>query len=762
MDIQKIVEELTLEEKAAICSGSDVWHTQGIERLGIPAVMVTDGPCGIRKQKGSCDHTDLNNSVEAVCFPAPCAAACSFDREMLRELGRTIGSECQAEDVAMILGPAVNIKRTPLCGRNFEYYSEDPYLSGELAAAFIDGVQSQDVGTCIKHFAANNQETARMSVSADVDERTLREIYLPAFETAVKEAKPWSLMCSYNRLNGTYMTENKLMLSHLLRGEWGFDGFIMTDWGGIHNRVKSLDAGLDLEMPGSNGSNDPYIIKAVQDGTITEDQLNDCVSRILTAVFRYTENRTDAPFDKEAAHEKARRMAGECIVLLKNEKAYTPNGIRPVLPLMPSEKVAFIGGFAASPRFEGGGSSHVAPYRVPSVLELAAFYGNIVYSEGFPADEDRADEELMEQAMETARGADKIVVFAGLPDVMESESYDRTHMRLPGCQDLMITRLSELNKPIVVVLSNGSPVEMPWAPVASGILECYLCGEASADAQMDILYGRANPSGKLAETFPHRLRDNPSYINYPGNSLNVVYGEGVFVGYRYYDIKETDVLFPFGYGLSYTKYSYSDLRVVKADPTGRTGVTVSVNVTNTGRMAGREIVQLYVSDRTGSVMRPIQELKGFGSIYLAPGETGTVTMQLDERSFSWYNAKHGFWYAADGEYEIRIGSSSRQIELTERIELSGARPLVPVICRDVLIGDLLAYGPTREYMLSLVKQAGFGAPDVDLENADEMTQNVVKNLPLECLKSYTSMNDDDIEALVTRLTAIVEAEESLS
>lgn len=752
-NIKEIIRQMTLEEKAAMCSGSDFWHTEPVERLGVPRTMVSDGPHGLRKQpdESNGDHLGLNGAIEAVCFPAACATACSFDREMMYHMGQTLGKECRAEDVSVLLGPAVNIKRSPLCGRNFEYLSEDPCVAGELSAAYIQGVQSQNVGTSIKHFAANNQETARMSASSNVDERTLREIYLPAFETSVKKAQPWTVMCSYNKVNGEYASENKWLLNDVLREEWDFQGYVMSDWGAVRDRVKGVNAGMDLEMPGSNGANDQAIIHAVKDGTLSEETLNTAVERILNIVFRYEDGKAaDASsyvFDRAADHEKAVEIARQCMVLLKNDS---------VLPLKKEEKAAFIGGFAAAPRYQGGGSSHINSHKVTSALSLAEEYGNIVYAEGFPADSDCMDEALFAEAVKTAEAADKVVVFAGLPDVFESEGYDRSHMHLPDCQNELIERLLGLGKPIIVVLHNGSPVELPWADRVQGILEAYLCGEAVGEAEMDILYGKVNPAGKLAETFPKRLEDNPSYLNFPGMAKQVNYAEGIFVGYRYYDTKNMDVLFPFGYGLSYTTFEYSNLNILKKSASGRDGVIVRADITNTGSMAGKEIVQLYVSDRTGAAVRPEQELKNFTTVTLDAGETKTVVMELNERAFAWYDETRHDWYAADGSYEIRVGRSSRDIELAGVVELSGAEAKAPVIDANVMLGDLMDYAGTKAYVEEcLMKYLAVFIGDKALDECDEMEKSMVYYLPLSSLRSFAGIGNEEVERIVRELKKLV-------
>lgn len=746
--VAKLVSQMTNEEKAALCSGSDFWHTQPVERLGIPASMVSDGPHGLRKQPDEMggDHLGLNGAIEAVCFPAACATACSFDRDLMYDMGQTLGKECLAEDVSVLLGPAVNIKRSPLCGRNFEYLSEDPYAAGELAAAYINGVQSQNVGTSIKHFAANNQETARMSASSNADERTLREIYLPAFETAVKKAQPWTVMCSYNKVNGEYASQNHWLLTKVLREEWGFKGYVMSDWGAVRDRVKGIAAGLDLEMPGGSGVNDQAILNALQDGTLDQKTLDAAVERILDIVFRYErgkEKNAPTKFDRASDHKKAAQIAKECIVLLKNEN---------VLPLAKEEKAAFIGGFAEAPRYQGGGSSHINAHHVISALSLASEYGMVEYAQGFAADADRTDEALFEEAVETAAKSDKIVVFAGLPDVFESEGYDRVHMRLPDCQNALIERLLALGKPVIVVLHNGSPVEMPWADRVQGIVEAYLCGEAVGEAEMDILYGKVNPSGKLAETFPKRLYDNPSFLNFAGKAKDVNYAEGVFVGYRYYDAKNMEVLFPFGHGLSYTAFSYSNLKVEKKSESGRDGVSVRVDVTNTGKMDGKEIVQLYVAGCTDSVRRPVQELKGFAAVMLSVGETKTVEMELDERAFCWYDEVLHDWYAPDGIYEIRIGKSSRQIELTCEIELKEGKRRIPYIDADVMMGDLLDCPETKKYVEdTLIPYLGMFTGGKSLDECDEMEKSMLYYMPLSSLRSFTGMTNEKIAEIVEEL-----------
>ena len=503
-NVKELISQMTLEEKAGMCSGLDFWRLKGVERLGIPSVMVSDGPHGLRKQDEQADHLGINDSIKAVCFPPAVLSACSFDRDLMHEFGDAIGKEAQANDLSVVLGPAVNIKRSPLCGRNFEYYSEDPYLAGEAAAAFINGVQEHHVGTSIKHFAANNQEFNRMSSSSDADERTLREIYFPAFETAVKKAQPYTFMCSYNRINGTFASENPWLLTEVLRDEWGFKGYVMSDWGAVNDRVAGLKAGLELEMPSSNGVYDKEIVEAVKDGSLEEAILDQAVERILNIIFEYTDHREEQAFTLEADHDLAKKIAAESMVLLKNDS---------LLPLKETEKIAFIGEFAKKPRFQGGGSSHINSFRVSNALDAVSGNANITYAKGFPANDDIYDETLAKEAVETAKAADKVVIFAGLPDSFESEGYDRTHMRLPECQNRLIDEILAVQSEVIIVLHNGSPVEMPWLSGVKGLLEAYLGGQAVGEAVADILFGKACPCGKLAETMPYKLSDNPSYLS---------------------------------------------------------------------------------------------------------------------------------------------------------------------------------------------------------------------------------------------------------
>ena len=673
LDVKKLVNELTLEEKASLCSGADFWHTKAIDRLNIPAAMVSDGPHGIRKQESLADHMGVAESIKAIGFPTASAMACSFDRDLLHKVGDALGEECVAEDLAVLLGPGINMKRSPICGRNFEYYSEDPVVAGELGAAFVNGVQEHGVGTSLKHFAANNQEWRRMSISAEIDERTLREIYLAAFETVVKKAQPWTIMCSYNRINGVYSCENDWLLNKVLRDEWGFEGLVMTDWGAMDERVPSLKAGLDLEMPDCHGETDKLIVKAVQSGELEEPVLDTAVERILTMVDKYLTARkgidpasmvhplpssVERGYDVAAHHALARTTAEQSAVLLKNED---------ILPLQKDKKIAFIGEFAKVPRIQGGGSSHINNTSVESALDAAG--DSVSYAQGFHIDEETTDETLLQEAITLAKESDVAVIFAGLPDSFESEGFDRTHLNMPANQNELIARISEVQPNVVVVLHSGSPIAMPWLDKVAGVLQMYLAGQASGGAAVNLLFGDATPCGKLAETFPLHLEDNPSYLNFPGNREKVCYQEGVFIGYRYYDKKKMDVLFPFGYGLSYTDFTYSNMKVTvngknaaDVDVIKETDeIVVSADITNTGNCDGAEIVQLYIKNPVVYEIRPEKELRDFAKVFLKAGETKTVTFTLNARAFSYYETRIHDWYAESGDYEILLASSSRDI-----------------------------------------------------------------------------------------------------
>lgn len=741
-DIKVLIKKMTLEEKAGLCSGSDFWHTKAVERLSVPAVMVSDGPHGLRKQEEGADHLGIHDSIKAVCFPAACATACSFDRALLIEMGSALGKECRAEGVAVLLGPAVNIKRSPLCGRNFEYFSEDPFLAGELACAFVQGVQGEGAGVSVKHFAANNQETRRMSVSSEVSERALREIYFPAFEKVVKDAKPATVMCSYNKLNGVYASENEWLLTDVLRKEWGFGGFVVSDWYAVSDRVKGLKAGLDLEMPGGDEENDKKIVAAVRSGELPEEVLDEAVERMLRVILPLHKERT-APFDREKDHEKAVSIATESAVLLKNEGA---------LPLALGEDVLFVGEFAERPRFQGGGSSHINAWRADGAL---AFAQGVRYVRGFGTDGEGTEEELKE-ALAAAESAKTVVVFAGLPDRYESEGYDRTHMRLPEAEDRLIDALCEAGQKVVVVLHNGSPVGMPWIGKVNAVLEMYLAGEGAGEAAVRLLTGEENPSGKLAESFPLRLEDTPSYLNFPGDKERVRYAEDVFVGYRYYDSKEQEVLFPFGHGLSYTTFEYSDLKLSSGEWHEGERLKVTLTITNTGTRAGKEVVELYVSDQSGEAVRPVHELKGFEKVALEPGESKTVTFELGGRAFAFFDEKTHGWRVPNGKFVVEAGASSRDLRLFAEVMVHG-RAAAFRVDDDTTVEQLFAHPATRAVMQGLLKKFRPGSSDDKMGDTDrEMMRAAYLQAPLRTVRLALNMTKEQYEGLLTALNGAFE------
>lgn len=751
MDIKALVSQMTLEEKAGLCSGLDFWHTKPVERLGVPSVMVSDGPHGLRKQDEKADHLGVNDSIKAVCMPAACATASSFDRDLMGRMGQAIGDSCQHEKLGVVLGPAVNIKRSPLCGRNFEYFSEDPYLAGEMSAAYINGVQSKNVGTSIKHFAANSQEHRRMSSSSNADERTLREIYFPAFEISVRKAQPWTVMCSYNRINGVYASENPWLLTDVLRGEWGFKGYVMSDWGAVSDRVAGVAAGLDLEMPSSGGINDRKIVAAVQSGELDERIVDQACERILEINYRYLDNaRPETPWDQEADHQLSARIAEECMVLLKNDG---------ILPLNKTDEVAFIGEFAAKPRFQGGGSSHINAFRTTSAVEAAQGLP-VTYVQGYSAARDMATDEMIAEAVQAAKAAKVAVVFAGLPDAYESEGYDRAHMAMPACQNRLIEAVAGANPNTVVVLHNGSPVEMPWLGKVKAVLEAYLGGQAVGIAAVRLLYGDANPCGHLAETFPVKLSDNPSYLYYGGEGDEADYREGVFVGYRYYDKKEMPVLFPFGFGLSYTTFACSNLRLSGAKITDQETLTATVTVTNTGSRAGKTVVQLYVGDRESTVLRPIRELKGFEKVELQPGESRDVTFTLDKRAFAYWNAAIHDWHVETGAFTIEVGQSSRDIEVSGEVTVESTVALPRHYTADSIFMDVMADPKAKEAlgpMLASIQKAF--APSADAGDAAQeaisadMGLAMMRYMPLRGLVSFSpdKVTDDTLKQLLDAL-----------
>jgi beta-glucosidase len=732
LDIQSIVASMTLEEKAALCTGASHWSTTPIERLGVPEMIVADGPHGVRRVR---DIRSLaQQSLPATCFPTASCSASSWDRALLGEMGAALAEEAIALNVDVVLGPGVNMKRSPLGGRNFEYFSEDPYLAGELAVSFIKGVQSKGVGTSLKHYAVNNQEFQRFSISAEVDERTLREIYLPAFEKAVKEAQPWTVMCSYNKVNGTFASEHRALLTRILKREWGFEGLVVSDWGAVRDRVAALRGGLDWEMPGPQDRRVKAVVEAVRCGDLTQAALDESVSRILRVVFKARETPKGGAFDVDAHHELARKVATEGMVLLKNDG---------LLPLKGHKQIAVIGRSAKAAYFQGGGSSHINPTRVDvpfEALQSRAGDAELTYAEGYPAD-DSFRKDLIDEAVALARSADVALLYVALPASKESEGYDRTDLDLTAQQVALIQAVAVAQPKTVVVLNTGAPVVMSaWIDAVPAVLEGWMMGQAGGGALADILFGRANPCGKLAETFPLKLSDTPAYLNWPGGAGKVQYGEGSFIGYRYYDAKAQPVLFPFGYGLSYTTYDYSNPSVSATTFRDVDGLTVTVDVTNTGRMAGKEIVQVYVHDRASGLVQPEKELKGFAKVALEPDETRSVAITLDFRAFAYYHPQHKQWVTEDGDFDVLIGSSSADIRHTLAVMLESSLDLPCILDRESTIREWMGdprgkavFGPFYAQMEEQARQifgGGDGAGSMEMGTIGMDIMDMMGDMPL--------------------------------
>jgi beta-glucosidase len=715
--IEGLIGQLTLEEKAALCSGRDDWSTQPIERLDIPWIWMADGPHGLRRAPAT-NQPGYGDQLPATCFPTASALAATWDPELISKVGEYLGRECQALDVNVLLGPGVNIKRSVLGGRNFEYYSEDPILSGEMGAAFINGVQSQGVGTSLKHFTANNVETARMYMNSDVDTRTLHEIYLRPFEIAVKKAQPWTIMACYNRVQGEYGTQNPYLLQNVLNAEWGFEGVVISDWFAVVDKVQAVKAGLHIEMPHVSHFNDQLLVEAVRSGKLDESVLDELLRSILTLVFKAKSlEKSNVDFDRQEHHQFARQVAAESATLLQNQDN--------VLPVRAEKykKIAVIGEFAAAPRFQGNGSSEVKPTQLDKVVDvLKNEYGSsfkIDYAQGYNLKDDD-DFSLIEEAVSLAKSADIALVFAGLPLHYESEGIDRTHIDMPVAHNKLIQEVAGVQGNTVVVLTNGSAVTMPWLDEVKGVLECWLGGQAGAGGSVDVLFGKVNPSGKLAESFPVKLEDTPAYFNFPGEQGEVLYGERIFVGYRYYDEKGIDPLFPFGYGLSYTDFEYTRIQVSADEFTDQQGLQVSVRVKNTGEVTGKEVVQLYVSDIQSKLQRPKRELKAFEKIELQPGEEKTLTFDLDDRAFAYFDAKRDHWIAESGAFEIGIGSSSRDIRLKKTVHLRSTRQIPLGFDAYTFFREYWDYLPTRQYLKELMPQwiGGFVPEGKSLDEAN--------------------------------------------
>ena len=726
--------ELSVEEKASLTSGADFWTTKGIERAGIPSIMLTDGPHGLRKQSGESDHLGLNDSVPATCFPPAAALGSTFDPELAERVGIALGVESAIEDVAVILGPGANLKRSPLCGRNFEYLSEDPLLSGVMGAGLVRGIQSQGVGASLKHFAANNQEHDRMRVSADIDARPLREMYLRGFEHVVKAAQPWTVMCSYNRINGVYASEDPWLLTRVLRDDWGFKGIVVSDWGAVNDRVAALAAGLDLEMPAGDGVTDAQIVAAIADGSLDSSVLDTAAARMID-LARKAQARPAAagPLDVDAHHALARESAGRSIVLLKNEGG--------LLPLADGASIALIGEFARTPRFQGGGSSHINPTRVDAALDsLREVAGDRVsFAAGFAFDGSNASKAavLRAEAVELAASRDVAVVFLGLTDAEESEGFDREHIDLPQVQIELLDAVLAANPNTVVVLSNGAVVSLPFADRVPAIVEAWLLGQAGGSATVDVLTGTVNPSARLAETIPHRIEDTPAFGSYPGSLGHVRYGEGIFVGYRWYDQRRMNVAFPFGHGLSYTSFSYGPPTVSVAEGGD---LVVRLTVTNTGDREGREVVQIYVAPEQSIVERAPRELRGFASVEIAAGASREVEITVRREDLAYWDIRVDRWVVEGGSYLVEVGASSRDLRGSVSVEVSGDEAKTP-LSRNSTVGEILAHpvaGPIVQAQLAGMRQLADDAMDAAVMTEDAMSQ-LMMSFPIGRLAGFPSM-----------------------
>lgn len=745
VDVEKVLGELTLEEKASLTSGADFWHTKAVERVGLPSIMVTDGPHGLRKEAEKADHLGIGASVPATCFPTAAALGSSWDVDLVRRVGEALGRETRANDVAVLLGPGVNIKRTPLCGRNFEYVSEDPVLAGEVGAALVRGIQSQGVGTSLKHYAANNQETDRMRVSADVDERTLREVYLPAFERVVTRAQPWTVMCAYNKVNGTYASEHRWLLTEVLREEWGFEGLVVSDWGAVHDRVPALAAGLDLQMPASGPRPDEAVVAAVREGRLPEAVLDEAARRVLRLVAR-AQPVGGATFDADAHHALAREAAAAGSVLLRNE----PVDGTPVLPLAGTEGLLVVGEFARTPRYQGAGSSQVNPTRLDDALTALRASGEVAFEPGFTIEGGPAgdDDALRAAAVEAARGAGTIVLFLGLPGPDESEGYDRPRLGLPENQVALLEAVAAVNPRVAVVLANGSAVSMPWRGLVAAVLETWLGGQAGGSAVADLLLGRVAPAGRLTETIPHRLEDTPAFGNFPGEAGHVRYGEGVLVGYRWYDTRGIDVAYPFGHGLTYTTFGYGDV-VASATGAGQdASVDVTVTVTNTGAVAGAEVVQLYVRDPQASVLRPVRELKAFAKVHLEPGEQREVAFTLDARDLSYWHPGLRRWVVEGGEFVVEVGASSRDVRSAASVQVEG-EPLWAPLDAMSTIAEWLEHPAGRDVVGPMLEADG--------RELDDSMRAMMMQMPVRVLIDFgiAPVDEDELAALAERANAAV-------
>jgi beta-glucosidase len=753
-DVDALISQLTLEEKAALVTGDGFWHTRAIERLQSPSIVLSDGPHGVRRQPTD-QENGIGGSYPATCFPPAVGLGSTWDADLVERVGEALGEESNALDVQVLLGPGINIKRSPLCGRNFEYFSEDPLIAGDLGAALIRGIQSKGVGTSLKHYAANSQETDRFRVSADLDERTAREIYFAGFERAVKDASPATLMAAYNKINDVYATEDHWLLTQVLRDEWGFDGLVMSDWGAVNDRDASVAAGLDLEMPESQAG-PAAIVAAVRGGSLDEAALDTAVRNVLRLVFDHAHLKSPAgaalavPDDMVAAHhELAREAASRAAVLLKNDGG--------ILPLSPEASVAVIGEFARNPRYQGAGSSQIEPTRLDDALtEMRKIAGaDVTFAPGFTLDGSGDAAALRTEAVAVASAADVVVVFLGLPSVAESEGYDRENIDLPADQLALLAEVAQANPNVVVVLSNGSAVRVSdWQDAARAVLEGWLLGQAGGGATADILFGVTNPSGRLTETIPEKLEDNSAFLDYPGRDGHLAYSEGVFVGYRWYDARELPVSYPFGHGLSYTSFEYSGLSMSVTGEDADLAVHASVTVTNTGSVAGREVIQLYVSAPSAEVRRPLTELRGFRAVPLEPGESREVSFTLGYRDFAYFHPTLKRWYVENGPVELLVGASSRDIRERGSVELRVNEPVTP-LDRQSSLAEWMRHPGGQQVLQSLLQQATAQNP-----GAAEMFQNqelmaMMGSMPLRRIGRFpgVGLTDDMVDGLIAQANA---------
>ncbi|HNP56975.1 MAG TPA: glycoside hydrolase family 3 C-terminal domain-containing protein [Gordonia sp. (in: high G+C Gram-positive bacteria)] len=737
-----IVASLTLEQKAAVTTGASFWETVGVD--GAPAFTLTDGPHGIRKQTGDGDALGLNDSVVAVCFPPAVAMAATFDTDLSAQVGDALGRACLAEKIGVLLGPGINMKRSPLGGRNFEYYSEDPFLAGRMAAAYVNGVQAHGVGTSLKHFAANNQETERFRYSADIDPRPLHETYLRAFEHVVRAAQPWSVMAAYNKINGVYATQDRWLLTDTLRGRWGFEGLVVSDWGAVDDRVASVAAGLDLEMPGGTGLGPAAVVAAVGHGALDEGALDEVAQRVIALALTAADNAVDTDYDKQAQHDLAVAIARRCIVLLRNE----PVGDAPVLPLAPAQQVAVIGEFARTPRYQGGGSSKVNPTQVDAALEQISVLAetDVVFEPGFTTDGDGDDAGLAAAAVAAARDADVAVLFLGVPDGAESEGFDRTGWELPRAQLDLLAAVLEVNPRTAVVLSHGAVLDLAEVVAAPAVVDGQLLGEGGGAAVADILYGLDDPSGRLAETVPLRLQDTPAYLDFPGELLHVRYGEGVFIGHRYYDARGLEVRFPFGHGLSYTTTEFTDVSAVVTDD----GIDVTLTATNTGGRDGRAVVQVYTGLDTSVVARPPRELKGMAAVRLAAGESTSVAVHVPRAELAYWDrdaagpaGQSGDWVVEGGEYRIDIGHSSRDIVATTTATVA-ADPSTKTAGLASTLSELLADKATRPIVLGALEKS------MGITELDPTLEKLIGSIPLGRIAPMLGLNAPELEGVLAK------------